>query len=405
MINYEGGAIPEEYLNEYIVDRVDTVSTVWMGMTMGCARCHDHKYDPIKQKEFYQLYAFFNRVPEKGLDGRGGNAEPFLTLPTPEQEIKVKEVESAIKAREKALAESIVGPVQVEWEKTRVNALPPEPREGLVAHYALDGSFADISGNYRHGRVLAGDVNYSEARVAEGATSNGEAHITLGNTAAFDTNQPFTIATWLRIGGVNPFVVFDKTSGEKGYRLTAGDSIPTGDLTRGSHLTFYLGESRKNAILVNTKQRVLGGEWIHMTLSYDGSGKASGVSLAIDGKQRDLQIEEDKLTGSILTSTPLAFGNRVKGGPFQGSLDDLRIYSRVITLREIDILIKDQPARALLMEQASRRSKQEKERLREYFLTHEAPPEFRKLFSELTELKLQKKILDKQIPTVMVMED
>ena len=94
MINFEGGAIPEEYLNEYVVDRVDTVSTVWMGMTMGCARCHDHKYDPIKQKEFYQLYAFFKRVPEKGLDGRGGNAEPFLTLPTAEQEAKVKELQS-----------------------------------------------------------------------------------------------------------------------------------------------------------------------------------------------------------------------------------------------------------------------------------------------------------------------
>jgi hypothetical protein len=112
MINFEGGAIPEEYLNEYIVDRVDTVSTVWMGMTMGCARCHDHKYDPIKQKEFYQLYAFFNRVPEKGLDGRAGNAEPFLTLPTPEQEVKVKELEAAIKAHEKALADSIVAPAQ-----------------------------------------------------------------------------------------------------------------------------------------------------------------------------------------------------------------------------------------------------------------------------------------------------
>ena len=182
MINFEGGAIPEEYLNEYVVDRVDTVSTVWMGMTMGCARCHDHKYDPIKQKEFYQLYAFFNRVPEKGLDGRGGNAEPFLTLPTAEQEVKVKELQSAIKAHEKALAESIVGPVQKEWEKTRVDALPPEPREGLVAHYALDGSFADISGNYRHGRVLTGDVTYGEGRVAEGVTSNGEARIDLGNT-------------------------------------------------------------------------------------------------------------------------------------------------------------------------------------------------------------------------------
>jgi hypothetical protein len=405
MINFEGGAIPEEYLNEYVVDRVEAVSTVWMGMTMGCARCHDHKYDPIKQKEFYQLYAFFNRLPEKGLDGRTGNAEPILTLPTPEQEQNVKELAAAIKTREKALDDKIVGPLQADWEKTRVDTLPPEPREGLVAHYALDGSFADISGNYRHGRVLSGDVAYGEGRVGEGATSNGEAHIDLGNTGAFERNQPFTFATWLRIGGTNPYIVFDKTSGEKGYRLSVGESIPTGDLTRGSHLSFYLGNSNNSAIRVATKQRVLGGEWIHMTLSYDGSGKAAGVSLFIDGKQRDLQILQDNLSDSVRTSAPLDFGNRTKGGPFQGSLDDLRIYSRVIGAPELEILIKDQPARALLFKQASRRSRQEKERLREYFLMHDAPADYRKLFAELTELKLQKKLLDKQIPTVMVMKD
>ena len=65
MINFEGGAIPEEYQNEYVVDRVETTSTVWMGLTMGCARCHDHKYDPIRQQDFYRFYAFFNTVDGK----------------------------------------------------------------------------------------------------------------------------------------------------------------------------------------------------------------------------------------------------------------------------------------------------------------------------------------------------
>ena len=74
MINFEGGAIPEEYHTAYVVDRVNTTGTVWLGLTVGCAQCHDHKFDPIAQREFYQLYAFFNSVPEKGLDGNQGNA-------------------------------------------------------------------------------------------------------------------------------------------------------------------------------------------------------------------------------------------------------------------------------------------------------------------------------------------
>jgi hypothetical protein len=405
MINFEGGAIPEEYLNEYVVDRVETVSTVWMGMTMGCARCHDHKYDPIKQKEFYQLYAFFNRVPEKGLDGRAGNAEPILTLPTPEQEVYVKELEAAIKAREKALGDKVVGPIQEEWEKTRLDTLPPEPREGLLAHYALDGSFADLSGNYRHGRMLTGDVSYSEARVGDGAAFNGEAHVDLGNTAPIDRNQPFTIAAWVRSAGVNPMVIFDKTEGERGYRLYAGESIPLPELTRGSHLFFYLGHSEKNAIRVKTTGRPYGAEWFHLALSYDGAGKAAGVKFFVNGKPQELEILQDNLTDSANSGASLALGNRAKGGPFQGSIDDLRFYNRVLKQPEIDVLFIHQPARALLPEQPSRRSKSEKERLREYFLTYDAPEPDSRLFAELGELKLRKKQLDKQIPTLMVMKD
>ena len=74
--NAEGGIIPEEYAVEYVVDRVETTGTVWLGLTLGCARCHDHKYDPITQKEFYQLFAYFNNVPERGKAIKYGNSPP-----------------------------------------------------------------------------------------------------------------------------------------------------------------------------------------------------------------------------------------------------------------------------------------------------------------------------------------
>ncbi|MSR54169.1 MAG: DUF1553 domain-containing protein [Gemmataceae bacterium] len=119
MINFEGGAIPEEYHMAYIVDRVNTTATVWMGLTVACAQCHDHKFDPISQKDFYRLYAFFNNVPERGLDGNKGNSVPLLKAPSAEQERRMAEARVEIAA----LEEKLKGPkpeldtAQAAWEK------------------------------------------------------------------------------------------------------------------------------------------------------------------------------------------------------------------------------------------------------------------------------------------------
>ena len=109
--SHEGGAIPEELRVLYVTDRVVTTSTVFMGLTMGCAQCHDHKYDPVTQKDFYRFFAFFNNVPEKGLDGRIGNSKPTLRLPTAKQEARLADLdrqiadfEQEIKARKSELA-------------------------------------------------------------------------------------------------------------------------------------------------------------------------------------------------------------------------------------------------------------------------------------------------------------
>jgi mono/diheme cytochrome c family protein len=106
MINFEGGAIPQEYHNAYIVDRVNTTATVWLGLTISCAQCHDHKYDPVTQKEYYQLYAFFNNVPENGLDGSKGNAAPLLPLPSPNQRQRLEKLQAELKLIETQLAKA-----------------------------------------------------------------------------------------------------------------------------------------------------------------------------------------------------------------------------------------------------------------------------------------------------------
>ena len=135
--NGEGGIIPEEYAVEYVVDRVDTTSTVWMGLTLGCARCHNHKYDPFTQKEFYQMFAYFNQVPERGNAFKYGNSPPVIAAPLPDQEARLKEVEQKLAAAEQqasrlepddracagCLGGLARGPARVDWAPSRAVAV------------------------------------------------------------------------------------------------------------------------------------------------------------------------------------------------------------------------------------------------------------------------------------------
>ena len=118
--NGEGGIIPEEYAVEYVVDRVETTSTVFMGLTFGCARCHDHKYDPFTQKEFYQLFAYFNNIPERGKANKYGNSAPMIQAPTVAQQAKLNEIDRKLAAAEKRFEglKSELAKAQRSWEAT-----------------------------------------------------------------------------------------------------------------------------------------------------------------------------------------------------------------------------------------------------------------------------------------------
>ncbi|HSH16528.1 MAG TPA: DUF1549 domain-containing protein, partial [Verrucomicrobiae bacterium] len=139
MINFEGGAIPEEYLTHYIIDRVNTTATVFLGLTMGCAQCHDHKFDPISQTDFYRFFAYFNAVPENGLDGRNGNAKPLVMVPTLEQERELDRLQSEVTQAEARLKEATarLDAEQADWEKTATNLLQ---RWQVLAPVALQSS-------------------------------------------------------------------------------------------------------------------------------------------------------------------------------------------------------------------------------------------------------------------------
>ena len=439
MINHEGGAIPAEYHTEYVVDRVETVSTVWMAMTMGCARCHDHKYDPITQKEFYEFYAFFNSVDELGLDGVNGNAVPMLQLPDTSQQARLDRLDEAIRSVQADLPESRVRSQVAEWESVARGTIPHASKEGLEAHYEMDGGFADSSGNYRHGRLMRGEPLFRTAKAGQGAVFDVDSHVAFTGTEGMDLSRPFSVAFWFRHSGLVAKGLLHKMDGPASQRglamtLSAPVSIPD-TLRREYDLSVRLSSSPDSAILARTKAplRDARGEdaTYHIVVSYDGSGRAGGVTLHVNGEPAETTVLSDSLSGSPAVATPFEVGAGRFGGRYTGTLDDLRIYSRVLETKEIDVLYRHEPIRSILndpyidcakvLSEAPpkpaddiyapkpdtdvSRCQSRTSRLRSYYLSHAAPDTDRRLYRRLQELKTERTALQRQVPNVMVMRE
>ena len=408
MINFEGGAIAEEYLVEYLVDRVETTATVWLGLTMGCARCHDHKYDPISQRDFYRFFAFFNNVPEKGLDGRTGNAEPMLQLTTPEQEARLEFLAKRIPELEHALSDEALAEPLKAWESGAAHALPAPPREGLTAHYEFDNHLSDVSGSYAHARAVRGEVTFAEGIAGRSVVLSGETQVDFGDAGAFDLGQPFTLSLWVRYQTTKESALLQKiedATTRRGYELFLTESETIPDLKRGAFLVFRMTHQWPDrALEVRSRERVVQAQWTHLALVHDGSGKAEGVRLYLDGKPAALETVRDRLEGPIATGRPLRIGDKAVSLPHKGQLDELRIYRRALNPAEIPALSLHEPVRSLVLA-GGKRSKEQQARLRDYFLRYAAPEELRARYQELIALRQEKVQLDKTIPNTMVMAE
>ena len=443
MINFEGGAIPQEYHVEYVVDRASTTSTAWLGLTMGCARCHDHKFDPIKQKDFYRFFAFFNTLPERGLDGQTGNAAPLLQLPTPGQQRELDDLDHQIAQTLAAIPEKDMVELENRWRQTELATLPEPPAEGLAAHYEFEGTLADTSGHGLDAKATRGDVVYEDGAIGKAAEFSGETQVDFASAGDFDRDRPFALAFWARPDGTKGLELIQKRDASpnwRGYEITIDD--PTFDGPQRPRFTLIVRLASRwpgDAIEVKTKERVRFKSSRHLLLNYDGSGRASGVSLYLDGKPLQTEAVKDHLSGSFRTEAALSVGDKKIGRPFKGQIDDLRTYDRALTPDEATNVAVQLPARALLAELAGKpvekieslqpekppeeadigmtdkaQSKEEKEadqiknhqaRLSEYFLTLEAPEPYRQRYAQLKDLRAQKEKLEQSIPTIMVMAE
>ncbi|HXW14562.1 MAG TPA: DUF1549 domain-containing protein, partial [Terriglobia bacterium] len=451
MITLEGGAIPAEYHVEYVVDRVSTTSGAFLGLTMGCARCHDHKFDPITQKDFYRFFAFFNTVPERGLDGFTGNAVPVLPLPSHEQQQELDSLKAQIAGTLAALPEKELLAQRNDWQKSALASLPEPTREGLTAYYPLDGDLADASGFHHDGKAVRGEVVYDGGAIAKDGNFSPETQVSFGNSGDFDRSKSFSVSLWTQPSNVNAVKILLKHDGGdhwKGWELADDKPESAGYSQRVAHFVLRLANHwPDDAIEVQTKERVPVSKLssvpvtgLHQLLvEYDGSGKASGIKFYVSGKQVETEILKDHLSGSFRSTALLEVGDKTLGTPFEGAMDDLRIYDRVLTGKEVEDLAIRLPARALLMslngrpdneiatlqpddededvqigEEAAAKKKEQIEKeqekdhqakLSEYFLEYAAPEKERQLYAKLEELQAEKTKLEGAIPTVMVMAE
>ena len=165
----EGGAIDEEYRVEYVVDRVKTTSTIWLGLTMECGQCHDHKYDPISQKEYYKFFAYFNRTKDRGMQTRGGNAEPLVHLFTPQQAIEAAELAKWIAGIEQvhATRKPEEGTL-LAWVRERRDN--PEPAPPEMSPWKQLGPFKANDANQAFNKDFGPEKNLDLAKDYDGKT-------------------------------------------------------------------------------------------------------------------------------------------------------------------------------------------------------------------------------------------
>ncbi len=413
MTTDEGGVDPEEYLAKYQVDRVSTTAQVWLGTTVGCAECHDHKYDPITQREFYQLYAFFNRIPEKGLDGtRTRNPAPVLKVPTPDQGSKLIRYLDLIPAAEKVVSEreAELPKAQEKWEKVvREQEIKEPGRAGLVAEFALDDSPAPRS---RRGNEADARTN-REARLLTSAATNfsfvpgklggalqlfgkDDGFIDAGQAVRFEYTNAFSYGGWIKLHGKKGAVLSKMEEGP-GYR---GFDLLIMDGKVEVHLAHQFPD---NAIKVTTKDPLPTNVWTHVFVTWNGSNKASGLKIYVDGKGRPLDTPTDKLSATIATDAPLLIGSRIKAFPFAGLIDDLRFYDRALRSEEVADLFAH--AHLLVAKQAAdQRTEEQSASLKKFFREHRAS-EFFGAKDRLEKLQKEKKDLLDAIPDTMVMDE
>ncbi len=372
MLTTEGGIIEEEYHVEYVADRIHTTSTVFLALSMQCARCHDHKYDPLSQRDYYQMAAFFNNVPDRIVSySQGRMAEPLLKVPTPAQQEELRQIEVRLSAAQKQMDErrSSVDADVVAWEaQLTPEAIQNSGPPGICHHFTLDepeGSVTDsvVSDNIG---TPNGTRNRFQGVLVEHAGLMVRPSLRQVRRGLFDSHEAFTISVWVRPEGNSGGTVLSKMDDENAYR---GYDIILDNGRVSSHFVHHWPD---RAFKVVTEEAMSPNEWHHLAIVYDGSRRASGLHIYVDGKDQKFKVETDNtLDGTLTTEKPFHIGRRQTGVPFHGFIDDIQLYRMALSAQDVGKLAAGEASgslKDLLAVSRDQRSEQQLSQIREYYL-------------------------------------
>jgi hypothetical protein len=319
----EGGSVEEEFRVEYVSDRVHTTGMAFLGLTFECARCHDHRYDPISQREYYQMADYFDDIEESGLYSHftSSTPTPAYELPSEAQSIALADAEAAVLQAEAHLREA---------SSVRRNLAEAVPDEDEVVRFHFDEWVEGESlGIGKEGAAVKPEGEYElvAGRSGQGVRLSGDAGLRFRGVGHWRRSDPFTVGMALQLDTkIERSILLHRSrawhdAASAGWQLLIEDGHLIAALVH-----FWPGDM----IAIRSADPLPIGSWFEASLRYDGSSQAAGMQLSIDGEPIEVEVMQDSLSRSITIGGPgdVSFGARFRDKGFsQGVLDDVSFVS------------------------------------------------------------------------------
>ncbi|MSU47759.1 MAG: DUF1553 domain-containing protein [Opitutus sp.] len=396
--NSEEGIPIDEFLLENAVDRVDTTATVWMGLTAGCARCHDHKFDPLTQAEYYSMIDYFNDVAESGRATRPGNSEPWIKTPTSDQRTQLAKLEKKVAAARQALEQAApaIAEARRAWEKKLVaEPAPAFLTNGLEHYFSFDAEDKRVT-------AKDGEPTLGEGRFGTAATLTGAGHFEVGQIPGLIGNGRFSIGFWMKPGDVAKGPVL---SNETATTLRSGILVEFVD----GHLRWNINTRWISGVsTVETVRTFRSGEWVHVALTNDGTRRAAGMIIYVDGEPQAVRVIRNTNSNPARRTdgAAMSIGYSKHVGAWKGQVDELRFYpARTLPPEEVAMLAEPHSLSALASRPEDGRTGVQIQLLQTAFLEDAAPPEHKALLGELRKAEAARLAYYDKLPTTMIMAD